>query len=117
MSGLKSYCAGLAAEDQVARLYTRRGCTVCARRWRGGGGEIDLVLRDGDAFIFVEVKKARDAARALERVSARQLERIHLAAEEYLGDFPDALSTPARIDVAAVDDAGRIEIVENAYIH
>ena len=45
MSGARSYYAGLAAEDQVATLYGRSGRAVCARRWRGSQGEIDLIAR------------------------------------------------------------------------
>ncbi len=117
MSGLVSYCAGLAAEEQVARDYGRRGHALCARRWRGRGGEIDLIARDGAGYIFIEVKKARSLARAAERVSRRQLRRVHAAAGEYLGQAPGGLDTPARIDVALVDGAGRIEIIENAFFH
>ncbi len=32
------------------------GGGVPARRWRGGGAEIDLIFRDGDICVFVEVK-------------------------------------------------------------
>ena len=76
MSGSTSYHAGLAAEDQVADFYRRSGCDVTHRRWRGQGGEIDLVARDGDNVVFVEVKKSRDFARAAESLSLRQMKWI-----------------------------------------
>ncbi len=117
MSGAVSYLAGLAAEDQVAAEYSRRGHEICQHRWRGRGGEIDLIVRDGDGFIFVEVKKARDFASAVERLTQRQLKRIYTAAAEFLGQTPNGLDTLARIDVALVDSVGRIQIVENAYGH
>jgi putative endonuclease len=53
-----SYHGGLAAEAQVEARYLAAGKTVAARRWRGRGGEIDLIFRDGAALIFVEVKLA-----------------------------------------------------------
>lgn len=117
MSGAVSYHAGLAAEQQVASDYQRRGYEPCENRWRGRGGEIDLIARDGDGFVFVEVKKARNFSRAIERISQRQLQRIYQAAEEFLGQMPKALLTPARIDVALVNGSGQIEIIENAYGH
>lgn len=117
MSGAVSYHAGLSAEHQVASDYMRRGYEPCENRWRGKGGEIDIIARDGDGYIFVEVKKARDFARAVERITQRQLQRIYTAAEEFLGQMPNALNTPARIDVALVNGQGQIEIIENAYGH
>lgn len=117
MSGVISYHSGLAAEHQVAADYSRRGYELCQQRWRGKGGEIDLIARDGDGFIFIEVKKSRDFARAVERLSQRQLQRIHNAANEFIGQMPLGLDTPARIDVALVNSVGQIEIIENAYGH
>lgn len=117
MSGAVSYYSGLAAEHQVAAHYRRRGHELCRHRWRGKGGEIDLIARDGDGFIFVEVKKARDFARAVERVTQRQLRRIYSAATEFLGQTTHGLNTPARIDVALVNATGQIQIIENAYGH
>ncbi len=117
MSGAVSYHAGLRAEEQVSANYARRGYRPCARRWRGRGGEIDLIARDGDGYVFVEVKRARDFARAAERVSLRQLRRISAAAAEFLGRAKAGLDTPARIDVALVNGTGQIEIIENAFGH
>ncbi len=114
MSGATSYHAGIAAESQVAGHYHSRGMPIEARRWRGSGGEIDLVARDGDGLVFVEVKKSRSHAAAAARLSMRQARRLFDAASEYLASCPAGLATPARFDVALVDRFGRIEIVENA---
>lgn len=114
MSGSVSYHAGLSAEEQVARRYQSRGFPVIAHRWRGKGGEIDLIARDGDTFVFIEVKKSRSHARAAERLSARQIRRLYDAAGEYLARCPSGLNTPARFDVALIDSVGRVEIIENA---
>ncbi|MFN4100702.1 MAG: YraN family protein [Pararhodobacter sp.] len=114
MSGSLSYHAGLSAEGQVARDYQRRGFPVVVHRWRGKGGEIDLVVRDGDGFVFIEVKKSRSHARAAERLSQRQVRRLYDAAAEFLGGCPQGLNTRARFDVALIDSMGRIEILENA---
>lgn len=114
MSGAVSYQAGLSAEDQVARDYSRRGHAIAAHRWRGQGGEIDVIARDGDGYVFVEVKKSRSHARAAERLTVRQIGRLYDAAAEFLGRCPKGLNTPARFDVALVDAFGRIQILENA---
>lgn len=115
MSGARSYCAGLAAEEQVATLYVRSGRDICARRWRGSEGEIDLIARDGDGVIFIEVKQSRTHAEAAEHLTRRQMDRIYGAASEFLAGEPKGQLTEVRFDVALVDSVGRIEILENAF--
>ncbi len=114
MSGSVSYHAGLVAEEMVAADYARRGLRLERRRWRGKRGEIDLILREDDRVIFVEVKKSRDFARAAESLSQRQVQRILGAAEEFVANEPKGLLTEMRFDLAMVDALGRIEILENA---
>ncbi len=122
LRGALAHQAGRLAEAQVARHYAARGMTVLATRWRGRGGEIDLILRDGEGgadgrgagLVFVEVKKARDLAAAAQRLRPAQMARLQAAAAEFLGGQPAGLDTPARIDVALVDAQGRVEVIENA---
>jgi Holliday junction resolvase-like predicted endonuclease len=57
MSGATNFHAGMVAEDQVAAEYQRRCQKTCQRRWRGQGGEIDLIVEQDDGLIFVEVKR------------------------------------------------------------
>lgn len=113
--GRTGYLAGEAAEMCVAIDYERRGFAVAKRRWRGKSGEVDLIVRDGKALIFVEVKKSRSFARAAERLSVRQMQRICASAEEFLASEPDGLLTEMRFDVALVDDKGQTKIIENAF--
>jgi putative endonuclease len=114
LAGATGHRAGEAAEAIVAAHYVRTGCVPVATRWRGAAGEIDLVLRRGAEVIFVEVKKSRSFARAAERVSPRQAQRLLQAAAEFLGGEPLGQATPMRFDVALVDGTGRVEIIENA---
>ncbi|MGB1207805.1 MAG: YraN family protein [Paracoccaceae bacterium] len=113
--GRSNYYAGRAAEEAVARWYCGQGGVLCETRWRGQGGEIDLIVRDGDTVVFVEVKKSRDFDRAAQALSQRQMGRIAMAAGEFLDTQPAGSLTPARFDVALVDDLGRIEVLENAF--
>lgn len=109
--------AGQAAEYQIAQDYQRRGFPIAQQRWRGKSGEIDLVVRDGDGLIFVEVKKARNFERAAQSLSARQMQRIYHSAEEFLAGEPMGSLTEVRFDVALVDGQGQSQIIENAFGH
>ena len=112
--GLTSFHAGLAAEDQVSQLYDRSGRAVIARRWRGSIGEIDLIVREGDRVVFIEVKKSSSHALAAEHLTWGQMQRIMATASEFVGGEPNGQNTEMRFDVALVDAMGRIEIIENA---
>ncbi len=113
--GQRAYLTGTAAEDRVERIYAAAGAQVLARRWRGQGGEIDLVLRDDSGLIFVEVKTARTFDRALAALSPRQAARICMAAQEFAGTQPGGLLADMRFDLAVVDGQGQARIVENAF--
>jgi putative endonuclease len=113
--GRVAHSAGCLAEGSVARAYVDLGHEVVAERWRGRGGEIDLILRKDEEYVFVEVKKSARHAWAAERISARQIARICNAAQEFCGGLPSGLLTAMRFDAALVDQFGRVEIVENAF--
>jgi putative endonuclease len=115
LRGQVGYHAGMAAEDAVARHYAMSGRPIAATRWRGSAGEIDLVAREGNVVVFIEVKKSSSHVRAAERLTQRQMARIYNAASEFLATEPTGQMTESRFDVALVDAMGRIEIVENAF--
>jgi len=115
MTGAVGYYAGLCAEDIVARDYQHGGYDLLEKRWRGQGGEIDLIFRKRDAIVFVEVKKSRNHAAAAARVTLRQMNRIYASAGGYLATCPMGQDTETRFDVALVDGIGAAEIIENAF--
>lgn len=117
MSGISSYHAGLAAEDIVSRAYQSLGWQELKRRWRGPGGEIDLIMAAGETTVFVEVKKSRDFASAAARITARQLGRIEASAMGYIAQLENGQNSETRIDAALVDAQGRVEILENVTLH
>ncbi len=115
--GSMSYHAGLAAEGRIAQDYAWRGFALARQRWRGKSGEIDLIVRDGDGLIFVEVKQSRDFERAALALGAAQMRRLYRSAEEYLGTQPNGSLTEVRFDVALVNGHGEMKIIENAFGH
>ena len=116
MSGSTSYHAGRVAEELVAQDYTRRNHAIAARRWRGKSGEIDLIAREGDTVVFVEVKKSRSFANAAARLGRRQMNRICASASEFLSGEPKGQLTEVRFDLAVVNGVGALEVIENAFM-
>ncbi|MGB3179523.1 MAG: YraN family protein [Albidovulum sp.] len=115
MTGSVAHHGGRVAEEQVEASYVAKGFRVLARRWRGEGGEVDLIVCDGAGLIFVEVKRADSHAVAAERLAVSQMARIYAAAGEFLATQPNGQDSEVRFDAALVDGQGRIRIIENAF--
>jgi putative endonuclease len=98
---------GKQAEDIAAEELERRGYAVVARRYRTRHGEIDIVARDGETVVFVEVKakESADFGSASHAVTARKRRRVISMAVDYLAR--NRLTTkPCRFDVVAIDGVG-----------
>jgi putative endonuclease len=115
--GMRSHLAGLAAEDAVARHYDLAGRFVCARRWRGQWGEIDLIARDGNQLVLIEVKQSRTHDEAMSHITQSQVERVFHAAAEYVEGEPAGAMTDLRFDLAVVDAVGRVVVHENFWVN
>ncbi len=110
--GRSAYLHGLTAEDVAARLYEARGAAVLARRMRNEAGEVDLIAREGEAVVFVEVKARRARDAAAESLSKAQMARLGAAAEIWMAEH--APGADMRFDVVLTDRDGGAEIIENA---
>jgi len=98
---------GIRGEDRAVKELERLGYAVLARRYRTRHGEIDIVARDGETIVFVEVKvkERADFGSAAEAVTARKQRRVISMAVDYLARNC-LTSRPCRFDVVAIDGAG-----------
>lgn len=115
--GQMAQLAGQAAERAVARVYERAGADLLEVRWRGQGGEIDLIFRQEDVLVFCEVKAAATHDAACARLRPAQMRRIHAAASEYLGHTENGQLSEVRFDLATRNSTGEIRIMQNAFGH
>ena len=104
------------AGETAARLHLHRlGYRVLATNFRTREGEVDIVARHGDTFVFVEVKTRRGRAYGLPEEAITPTKTAHLiaAARTYL-EQAGAADADWRIDVVAVelDPRGRPTRVE-----
>jgi putative endonuclease len=107
---------GMLAEDLALAHLESRGLVLLKRNFRCRMGEIDLVMRDGAAIVFVEVRlRSRGSfASAAESVDVRKQRRIITAARFYLSGRPDA---PCRFDCVLLERASpdAIEWIKSAF--
>jgi putative endonuclease len=98
---------GKSGEDLAVTALERRGYAILARRYRTRHGEIDIVARDGDTLVFVEVK-ARTTAEfgtAAEAVTPFKQRQLASMAAAYLA-LTRAADVACRFDVVAIDGTG-----------
>lgn len=114
------HARGRDAEAQAARYLEARGLSIVARNYRSRGGEIDLIARDGESLVFVEVRARRSSAfgTPAETVGARKRARVAAAAAHYLMTAAGTRPPPCRFDVISISGAqgeARVEWLRDAF--
>ena len=92
---------GALIEQCAARWLQQQGLVLVKCNQSVKGGELDLIMKDGDTLVFVEVKH-RESCRyghPLETVTPTKQRRLVHAATVYLARH--ALSCPCRFDILA----------------
>ena len=103
MSRTLAQTLGAEAEHDAARFLERHGLAIVARNYRTRFGEIDLVARDGETLVFVEVR-LRSSERfggGAESIGGHKRRRIVAAARQYLTRLRP--EPPCRFDVVTLD--------------
>src|SRR6201984_1621690 len=112
---------GARGERLACRYLKRNGYKVLFRNFRGrSGGEIDVVCRDNDTLVFVEVKTRgrEDFGRPFEAVNREKRKRISRGALAWLRmlDNPDILFRFDVVEVIIVDNAKpRVEVIKKGF--
>ena len=90
-------------ENLAAEYLQNKGYEIVTRNLRNSFGEVDLLARDGEVLVFVEVKtrSSKKFGYPEEAVDAVKLEHIIAAAEDYLQE-QSASAVDWRVDVIAV---------------
>lgn len=94
---------GRRGEDAAARFLDRRGYDIIERNWTCAAGEADIIARDGDALVFVEVKTRSSTDKGLpsEAVDAAKRGRYERIAALFLQSY-DVVDVPVRFDVVSL---------------
>lgn len=106
-SGTGAQARGARGEALAARFLARRGMRIVARNYRCRQGEVDLVAKDGETLVFVEVRwRSGDRfGGAAESIDAHKLKRMAKAARHYLAR--KGADRPCRFDAVLIDGEGR----------
>lgn len=113
---MMQYGKGLTGEQQAESYLAGLGMLCLARRYRGGDGEIDLVMQDGDTLVMVEVKfrpNSRRGAGLIAVTPGKQRRMLHAAQHFLLEKEGTGLSV--RFDVVEITADGLLHL-PNAFI-
>lgn len=109
---------GNKGEMLASRYLLDKGFAVLHYNWRSGHKEIDLIARERDTLVFVEVKSRRDESfgNASDAVTTQKIHNLISAAEVYINKYK--IDSPYRFDVVTVVGTGepyRIEHIMDAF--
>lgn len=112
---MNAYYIGFVYELRAARYVKKRGMRVLDKRFRAAGGELDLIAKDGDSIVFIEVKARPDKplGAGVDAVGTDKRRRIQRAASVYLRQT-GMEDLPCRYDILEFSRAG-IVYMENAF--
>ena len=111
---------GNLGERAAERHLRAAGLTIVARGFRFRGGEIDLIARDGEELVFVEVKTrtSEDFGNPTESVTRAKRRKLLQAASFYL-QSRGLMQQPCRFDVVAIrlgrDGISSLEHLQDAF--
>ena len=101
-NGTAAQKAGRHGEDAAARYLESLGWTILERNYRMRTGEIDIVAKDGEAVVFVEVKERRDAyfRSGMDAVDPAKIRHLREAADMWFSERH--VQAPGRFDVIEI---------------
>lgn len=106
---------GRHAEQLAFEFLRGQGLTKVERNYRCRFGEIDLIMRDGQTLVFVEVRlrASRSFGGARESIDAHKQRKLLSAARHYIGSL-DKLPE-CRFDAVLLNGDTEVEWIRNAF--
>lgn len=95
---------GKHGEELASGYLKKKGYSIITRNYRKRFGEVDIIARDGDTLVFVEVKtrRSRQFGSGMEAVDLRKQQQLSRIAQDYLLSCQTEYRQ-ARFDVIAVE--------------
>ena len=110
---------GEEGEVIAVRFLKKNGYRIIQKNYRTPIGEIDIIARDGDTLVFIEVKTRESIRYGLpfESINNKKRQKIMNVATLYLKRFKDI--PPCRFDVVSINyDDGRpvVDLIRGAFV-
>jgi putative endonuclease len=113
---------GRTAEQLALRYLKKQGLTLLKKNYHGFQGqylrgEIDLIMKDSDYLVFIEVRMRLNKyfTKSLESINYQKQRRLIHAAKQYLLDNEQFNDTACRFDAVGIDHHQQIIWIKNAF--
>lgn len=109
---------GIEGEELATAFLRQKGYTILAKNYKTRFGEIDIIAKDSDVFVFIEVKTRADTTFGypFEAVNLRKREKIRKVALFFMKKLNKEV--PARFDVLSIsmkDGMQQIAHIKDAF--
>lgn len=107
--------------EEIARKYlVQKGLTLLRKNYRTAGGEIDLIMRDGEVITFIEVRsrKTDNFMNVLETIDSEKCNHIIRTSQQYLQENNSVNKYNCRYDIVLLTgplESAEIEWIKNAF--
>lgn len=113
------YELGKRGEEEATKFLQEKGFYIMHRNWRSGKKELDIVARDDEEVVFVEVKSRRntDYGRPEDAIDAQKIRHIVSSADTYVRKY--RVDLPIRFDIVTVvgnEPPYEIEHIPDAFL-
>lgn len=107
---MKTQESGRIAEDEAMDYMIKQGVKLVARNYNCRFGEIDLIMRDKECLVFVEVRNRKNTSfgGGIASITLAKREKIMKTASHYLICNKLYDKIPFRFDVVSIDGAKRV---------
>jgi len=104
-------------EAEASEYLQARGLKEVESNWRHDHGEIDLIMRDGDCLVFVEVRLRFNPnyGHSLETISRQKQQKVRQTAKFYLLKTKQYGKVDCRFDVIGISAGHQITWVKDAF--
>ncbi len=111
---ITSYEKGLLGENCAKKLLLSKGFEIIGERLKTPYGEIDILAKQNNDIVAIEVKLRKNLDNSLECISDLQKKRIANSLNFIISERNEPFEN-YRIDVVCLDSVGRFEYIKNAF--
>lgn len=97
-----TFLPGSFYEDKAVSYLEKEGYQIVERNFRTRLGEIDIIAKEGEDIVFIEVKGGQQSIPPYYRVTPSKIRKILLTVQFYLHHHPQMEYSHVRIDVLSI---------------
>lgn len=112
----RTYQKGLWAESLAGLFLRLKGYKILEQRYKTRSGEIDIIAKNKNMIVFIEVKNRQTQNQALHSLTPKMKQRIGNAARYFIAQNPSYIDHDMRFDLITITPPFFIHHLDNAWM-